>query len=48
MPHDEFHVITYYDVARSIREDPETVRLIMMRIQGGSNGVTFRKASKTS
>ena len=39
----EWRAIMAYQVASAIGQDPEDVRLIMSRIQGGSNGVTFHK-----
>lgn len=40
----EMRSILFHEIAREIGADSEQVRLIMCRIQGGSNGVTFGKA----
>jgi hypothetical protein len=39
----EIRSIMSYSVARALNEDPEAVRRIIFRIDGGSNGVTFKK-----
>jgi hypothetical protein len=39
----EWRAIMAHQVAWTIGADPEEVRRIMCRIQGGSNGVTFHK-----
>jgi hypothetical protein len=39
----EWRAIMAHQVAWAIGEDSEEVRRIMCRIQGGSNGVTYRK-----
>jgi len=39
----EMQSIMSYDVADTIGRDPEQVRRIIFRFQGGSNGVTFGK-----
>ena len=48
LPYNEPQAIMSHDVARAIGEDYEKVRLIINRVQGGSNGVTFMKQSKAS
>ena len=48
LPYDELRAIMSHDVARAIGEDYEAVRLIVNRVQGGSNGVTFMKPSPKS